>query len=88
MKEKSKQQEFIESAFKKIENETAIQKNIHNAIYKILCTDTSNEYLEVWYDGLDREKIETIEDDIDRAIEQYEKIKEFIREKGKIRRIK
>ena len=88
VKEKSKQQEFIESAFKKIENETAIQKNIHNAIYKILCTDTSNEYLEVWYDGLDRDKIETIEDDIDRAIEQYEAIKSFIKSKRKIRRIK
>lgn len=87
-KEKSKQQEFIENEFKKIENETAIQKNIHNGIYKILCTDISNEYLEVWYEGLDRDKIETIEDDIDRAIEQYEAIKSFIKSKRKIRRIK
>ena len=88
MKEKSKQQEFIESEFKKIENETAIQKNIHNAIYKILCTDISDEYLEVWYKGLDKDNIEAIEDDIDRAIKQYEKVKTFIKNKRKIRRIK
>ena len=88
VKEKSKQQEFIESEFKKIENETAIQKNIHNAIYKILCTDISDEYLEVWYKGLDRDNIEAIEDDIDRAIKQYEKVKTFIKNKRKIRRIK
>ena len=88
VREKSKQQEFIENEFKKIENETAIQKNIHNAIYKILCTDISNEYLEVWYEGLDKNYLTTLEDDMNRAIKQYEKIKEFIREKRKIRRIK
>lgn len=88
IKEKSKQQEFIESEFKKIENETAIQRNIHNAIYKILCTEIQEEYLEVWYEGLDKNYLETIEDDLNRAIEQYEKVKRFIQEKRKIRRIK
>lgn len=88
VKEKSKQQEFIENEFKKIENETAIQKNIHNAVYKILCTDISDEYLEVWYEGLDKDNIEAIEGDLDRAIKQYETIKSFVRDKRKIRRIK
>lgn len=88
VKEKSKQEQFIESEFKKIENETAIQKNIHNAIYKILCTEMQEEYLEIWFDGLDKNYLESIEDDIDRAIEQYEKVKRFIKEKRKIRRIK
>lgn len=88
VKEKSKQEQFVENEFKKIENETAIQKNIHNAIYKILCTEIQEEYLEVWYEGLDRNYLETIEDDLDRAIEQYEKVKRFIQEKRKIRRIK
>lgn len=88
VKEKTKQEQFIENEFKKIENEIAIQKNIHNAIYKILCTDISKEYLEVWYEGLDRCNIETLEDDIERAIKQYESIKFFIKEKRKIRRIK
>lgn len=88
VKEKSKQEQFIENEFKKIENETAIQNNIHNAIYKILCTEIQEEYLEVWYEGLDKNYLETIEDDLDRAIEQYEKVKKFIQEKRKIRRIK
>lgn len=88
VKEKSKEEQYIEQEFKKIENETAIQKNIHNAIYKILCTDISEEYLDVWYEGLDRNYLKTLENDMNRAIEQYQNIKEFIKEKRKIRRIK
>lgn len=72
----------------KIEEQTAIQKNVHNAIYKILCIDISKEDLNIWYDGLDKGYLETLEDDMDRAIKQYESIKEFIKEKRKIRRIK
>lgn len=88
VKEKSKEEQYIEKEFRKIEEETAVQKNIHNAIYKVLCTQISEEYLEVWYEGLDRNYLETLENDMDRAIEQYQKIKEFIKEKRKIRRIK
>lgn len=88
VKEKSKEEQFIQEEFRKIEEETAIQKNIHNAIYKILCTDISEEYLEVWYEGLDRNYLETLEADMNRAIKQYETIIEFIKEKRKIRRIK
>lgn len=87
-KKKTEKEQYIEQEFRKIEEETAIQKNIHNAIYKILCTDISKEYLEVWYEGLDRNYLETLENDMDRAIEQYQNIKEFIKEKRKIRRIK
>lgn len=87
-REKTAEEKFIEKEFKKIENETVIQKNIHNAIYKILCTDISEEYLEVWYEGLDKNYLGTLEDDMNRAIEQYQNIKEFIKEKRKIRRIK
>lgn len=88
VKEKSKQEQFIGQEFKKIENEIAIQKNIHNAIYKILCTDISEEYLEVWFEGLDRYESSRLEEDVNRAIEKYENIKEFVRQKRKIRRIK
>lgn len=87
-KEKTAEEKFIEEEFKKIEEQTVIQKNIHNAIYKILCTDISKKYLEVWYEGLDRHYLETIDSDMNRAIGQYEVIKEFIKEKRKIRRIK
>lgn len=88
VKEKTKEEKYIEEEFKKIEEQTAIQKNIHNAIYKILCTDVSEEYLDIWYEGLDKSYLETIEEDINRAIEKYENIKNFIEQKRKIRRIK
>ncbi len=88
VKEKTKEEKYIEEEFKKIEEQTAIQKNIHNAIYKILCTDISEEYLNIWYEGLDKSYLETMEEDINRAIEKYENIKNFIEEKRKIRRIK
>lgn len=87
-KKKTEKEQYIEQEFKKIEEETAIQKNIHNAVYKILCTDISKRYLEVWYEGLDKNCLETLEDDMNRAIEQYETILDFIKDKRKIRRIK
>lgn len=88
VKEKSEQEKYVEEEFKKIENQIAIQKNVHNAIYKILCIDIEKEDLDIWYDGLDKSYLETLDDDIDRAIEEYKKIKEFIKEKRTIRRIK
>ena len=88
VKEKTKEEKYIEEEFKKIEEQTAIQKNIHNAIYKILTTEITNEYLDIWYEGLDKSYLETMEEDINRAIEKYENIKNFIKQKRKIRRIK
>lgn len=88
VKQKTEEEKIIEEGFKKIEEQTAIQKNVHNAIYKILCTDISKNDLDIWYEGLDKSYLETLEDDIDRAIEQYKTIKEFIKEKKMIRRIK
>lgn len=88
VKQKSQEEQFIEEEFRKIEEETAIQKNVHNAIYKILCIDISEKDLNIWYDGLDQNYLETLEDDINRAIEEYETIKEFIKEKRTIRRVK
>lgn len=87
-KEKTAEEKYVEEEFRKIEKQRTIQKNIHNAIYKILCTDITEEYLEVWYEGLDRLELETLDKDIERAIEEYQNIKEFIKEKRKIRRIK
>lgn len=88
VKEKSEQEKYVEEEFKKIENETAVQKNIHNAVYKILTTEITDEYLKVWIDGLSNSYRQTLEDDLDRAIEEYNKIKEFYRNYNKIRRIK
>lgn len=88
VKQKSQEEQYIEEEFRKIEKNTAIQKNVHNAIYKILCIDISMEDLDIWYEGLDKSYLETLENDMDRAIGQYKNIKEFIKEKEKIRRIK
>lgn len=88
VKQKTEEEKIIEEGFRKIEEQTAIQKNVHSAIYKILCIDISKEELDIWYDGLDKCYLETVEKDMDRAIGQYELIKEFIKEKNKIRRLK
>ena len=79
---------MIREGFKEIETNIAIQKNIHNAIYKILCVGFTDEELDIWYDGLDKCDLETLNDDLDRAIEKYEYIKEFVKQKRTIRRIK
>ena len=79
---------MIREGFKEIETNIAIQKNVHNAIYKILCVGFTDEELDVWYDGLDKCDLETLDDDLDRAIEKYEYVKEFIKQKRTIRRIK
>ena len=79
---------MIREGFKEIETNIAIQKNVHNAIYKILCVGFTDEELDIWYDGLDKCDLETLDDDLDRAIEKYKYIKEFIKQKRTIRRIK
>lgn len=79
---------MIREGFKEIETNIAIQKNIHNAIYKILCVVFTDDELDIWYDGLDKCNLETLDDDLDRAIEKYEYIKGFIKQKRTIRRIK
>ena len=86
--EKTEQELFVEKEFKKIEEESAIQKNIHNAIYKILTTEITEEYLEVWFENLDNSERDRLETDLNRAIEEYQKIKEFYKNHSKIRRIK
>lgn len=79
---------MIREGFKEIETNIAIQKNVHNAIYKILCVGFTDEELDIWYDGLDKCDLEILDDDLDRAIEKYKYIKEFIKQKRTIRRIK
>lgn len=88
VKEKTEEEKYVEEEFRKIEEESAIQRNVHNAIYKILCIDISKEDLDIWYEGLEKSYLETLDEDIERAIEQYQTIKEFIKEKRKIRRVK
>ena len=88
VKEKSKEEQFVENEFRNIEKETTVQININEAIYKILCVDLSKEYLEIWYEGLDKSEREMLEDDLDRAINEYQRVKDFIKSKSKLRRIK
>lgn len=79
---------MIREGFKEIETNIAIQKNVHDAIYKILCIGFTDEELDIWYAGLDKCDLETLDEDLNRAIEKYEHIKEFIKQKRIIRRIK
>lgn len=79
---------MIREGFKEIETNIAIQKNVQDAVYKILCIGFTDEELDIWYNGLDKYDLETLNDDLDRAIRKYEHIKEFIKKKETIRRIK
>lgn len=87
-KKETEAERMIREGFKEIETNIAIQKNVHDAIYKILCVGFTDEELDIWYDGLDKCDLETLNDDLDRAIEKYEYIKEFVKQKRTIRRIK
>lgn len=88
VKEKSKQERFIEQEFKKIENEKAIELNYHNALFKILTLDIKENEVQIWTNGMMQEERETLEEDINEAIKKFQKIKEIIKENNKIRRIK
>lgn len=87
-KKETEAERMIREGFKEIETNIAIQKNVHDAIYKILCVGFTDEELDIWYDGLDKCDLETLNDDLDRAIDKYEYIKEFVKQKRTIRRIK
>lgn len=88
VKEKSETEKYLEEEFRKIEEESAIKKNIRNAIYKMLTVETRDEYLEIWYDGLDKLEMETLEEDLYRARGELDKIIEFVKNHKKIRRLK
>ena len=87
-KKETEAERMIREGFKEIETNIAIQKNVHDAIYKILCVGFTDEELDIWYDGLDKCDLETLNDDLDRAIDKYEYIKEFVKQKRTIRKIK
>lgn len=88
VKEKSKQEQFIEQEFKKIENEKAIELNYHNALFKILTLEIKEEEVEIWIEGMMKEEKETLENDLNEAIIKFKQIKEIIKNKNRIRRIK
>ena len=88
VKQKSKEEQFIEEEFRKIENEKAIELNYHNALFKILTLDVKEEEVRIWTDGMMPEERETIENDLNDAINKFQKIKEIVERNNKIRRIK
>lgn len=88
VKEKSKQERYIEQEFKKIENKKAIELNYHNALFKILTLDIKEEEVQIWIEGMMQEEKETLENDLNEAIRKFQQMKEIIKNKNKIRRIK
>lgn len=88
VKQKSNEEEFVEKEFKKIENEKAIELNYHNALFKILTLEIKEEEVQIWTDGMMKEERETLESDLNDAIDKFQKIKEIIKRNNKIRRIK
>ncbi len=88
VKEKSKQEQYIEQEFKKIENEKAIELNYHNALFKILTLDINEVDVQIWFNGMMQEERQTLENDLDEAISKFQTIKAIVEKNNKIRRIK
>ena len=88
VKEKSKEEKYIEQEFKKIENEKAIELNYHNALFKILTLEIKEDEVLIWTQGMMQEEKDTLEEDLNEAIRKFQKIKEIVTENKKIRRIK
>lgn len=88
VKQKTQEEQFIEKEFKKIENEKAIELNYHNALFKILTLEIKEEEVRIWTDGMMQEERETLESDLNEAIDKFQKIKEIFKRNNQIRRIK
>lgn len=87
-KEKTEQQQFLEQGFKEIENKKAIELNYHNALFKILTLEIKKEEVCIWIDSMMSCEKETLEQDIDEAIDKFKQIKEIFKQYKTIRRIK
>lgn len=85
VKQKSREDQYVEEEFRKIENEKAIQLNYHNALFKILTLEIKENEVQIWTNGMMQEEKDTLENDLDEAIRKFQKIKEIIKNNSKIR---
>lgn len=88
VKQKSKEEQFLEEEFKKIENKTAIKNNYHNALFKILTLDIKAEEACVWIDSMLESDKDRLDQDIDEAINKLNQIREIFLKYNHMRRIK
>lgn len=88
VKQKSKEEQFLEEEFKKIENKKAIELNYHNALFKILTLEIKDTEVYLWVDSMMKSDKDRLEQDIDDAIDKLTEIKEIYRNYNQIRRIK
>lgn len=88
VKQKSKEEQFLEEEFKKIENKKAIELNYHNALFKILTLEIKDTEVYLWVDSMMKSDKDRLEQDIDEAIDKLTEIKEIYRNYNQIRRIK
>lgn len=91
VKEKTKEErdtEYLRQQFKEIERIKGTEIRMHEAIYKIQTVEVNEENVQIWLDGLENYRKETLIEDIDEIINKYKFIKEIWLKKNHIRRIK
>ena len=91
VKEKTKEgrdTEYLRKQFKEIERIKGTEIRMHEAIYKIQTVEVNEENVQIWLDGLEDYRKETLIDDIDEIINKYKFIKEIWLKNNQIRRIK
>lgn len=91
VKEKTKEEkdtEYLRKQFKEIERIKGTEIRMHEAIYKIQTVEVNEENVQIWLDGLEDYRKETLIDDIDEIINKYNFIKEMWLKNNQIRRIK
>lgn len=91
VKEKTKEErdtEYLRKQFKEIERIKGTEIRMHEAIYKIQTVEVNEENVQIWLNGLEDYRKETLIDDIDEIISKYEFIKGIWLKNNQIRRIK
>lgn len=91
VKEKTKEErdtEYLREQFKEIERIKGTEIRMHEAIYKIQTVEVNEENVQIWLDGLENYRKETLIEDIDEIINKYKFIKEIWLKNNQIRRIK
>lgn len=91
VREKTKEEkdtEYLRKQFKEIERIKGTEIRMHEAIYKIQTVEVNEENVQIWLDGLEDYRKETLIGDIDEIISKYEFIKEIWLKNNQIRRIK
>ncbi len=91
VKEKTKEEkdsEYLKEQFREIERIKGTEIRMNEAIFKILTVEVNEENIQIWIDGLDDYKKESLLNELDEIIDKYKFIKKMWLENNQIRRIK